>query len=1223
LQRDTQLLMEARMKNLYKALLAFLLILGLVTILPSQSFKPVYFKLKDIKDISKTAPTTGQVLAWDAATLLWTPTTVTGTGDMVAATWGPAGYILAAVGGTGINTSGSTGIALVTGGTWSVSNTPTFTTAHVTNVILEGGTYDTTFVAGTPSAAVSYTFPPADGTASQFLQTNGAAALSWATVPSLGSGTTNYVAYWTSGTAIGAEQYLATSRGGTGITSAGLTGVPSISAGIWSVSATLTDAQVADNITLTNITQVTTRSHASLTDIGTNTHAQLDTHKTTEDAITGLVYVNGAGTYSAKVIGTDVQAYHANLAAIAGATWTGASSITTLGTIATGAWHGTVIDADHGGTGQTAYTIGDLLYASSTSALSKLGIGATTTYLKGGGTGAGPSWATLDKTAIGLANVDNTSDATKDAAATVLTNKTGFNGLVITANTGAVTTGTWNAGAVTSSGAVKGTSVVLEGGTYDTTFSPGTPTASKTYVFPLTDGSNGQALTTNGSAVMSWTTVAGGGDMLASTFDADSDNRINQAAGGTDLDTSASTGTPQVAVGTWSVLGTVIADTATNTFTVTKGSSDLIVSADSTIDQNLAQAASPTHAGLTLSANSATLTHSGSTSLTIASTSGTVIVEAITFNAGNITAGGWQGTAIANTYGGTGQNSSAWTGYPYVTAGTWAADTIITKVTNGIKVLGASAAYATITHDGTNTTIDSSTGAVIITKTGGTGPATLELSDGSSNYITLTSPSISADYTITLPTTGGTANYAMITNGSGTLSFSVLPVAGGGTAIASYTIGDMLYASATGTLSKLAAVATGSVLGSAGTGTAPAWISDLPTGMTIGSAYVYRAGGTDVGVSDGGTNISSYAVGDLLYASGTGALSKLADVATGYFLASGGVNTAPAWANDLPTALTIGGAYVYRAAGTDVAVADGGTNIGSYAVGDLLYASATGTLSKLADVAAGSFLRAGGVNTAPAWSTATIPTTAGSAGNTLISDGTDWSSANVLSAVPTGLTYTTATRAISLTTGYMIPGAGTSGQMLISQGASAPAWTTSLWPGTVTAFKLLAATATNTVSELAAVGATGEYLAGATGAIPAWTALSSVATLSGLTSVGTITTGTWNALKKAIAVNSGNNATVDLTAAGTCLGQIYTNAGNDSDTHYDLPAAVVGMSMTFFVTDAFTITVDPNGNDRIIGTSANGDYLQGGAVVGNMLALVCVKANEWQTVGKNGTWTEE
>jgi len=38
-----------------------------------------------------------------------------------------------------------------------------------------------------------------------------------------------------------------------------------------------------------------------------------------------------------------------------------------------------------------------------------------------------------------------------------VTNATSYNGLVITANTGAVTTGTWNAGAVTSSGAVTGT----------------------------------------------------------------------------------------------------------------------------------------------------------------------------------------------------------------------------------------------------------------------------------------------------------------------------------------------------------------------------------------------------------------------------------------------------------------------------------------------------------------------------------------------------------------------------------------------------------------------------------------------------------------------------------------------------------------------------------------------------------------------------------------------
>ena len=46
---------------------------------------------------------------------------------------------------------------------------------------------------------------------------------------------------------------------------------------------------------------------------------------------------------------------------------------------------------------------------------------------------------------------------------------------------------------------------------------------------------------------------------------------------------------------------------------------------------------------------------------------------------------------------------------------------------------------------------------------------------------------------------------------------------------------------------------------------------------------------------NGGTGLSSYAVGDLIYASGSCTLSKLADVATGNVLISGGVTTAPLW----------------------------------------------------------------------------------------------------------------------------------------------------------------------------------------------------------------------------------------------------------------------------------------------------------------------------------------
>lgn len=70
---------------------------------------------------------------------------------------------------------------------------------------------------------------------------------------------------------------------------------------------------------------------------------------------------------------------------------------------------------------------------------------------------------------------------------------------------------------------------------------------------------------------------------------------------------------------------------------------------------------------------------------------------------------------------------------------------------------------------------------------------------------------------------------------------------------------------------------------------------DLATGVTIGTAYVYRAGGTDVAVADGGTGLSSYAVGDVLYASATGTLAGRAAVAVGQVLASAGVNTAPAY----------------------------------------------------------------------------------------------------------------------------------------------------------------------------------------------------------------------------------------------------------------------------------------------------------------------------------------
>ncbi len=70
-----------------------------------------------------------------------------------------------------------------------------------------------------------------------------------------------------------------------------------------------------------------------------------------------------------------------------------ASSLTSVGTIATGVWNGTAVDATHGGTAQTSWATGDLLYASGTNTLAKLATsGVNNTFLRI--FGGVPSWQT-------------------------------------------------------------------------------------------------------------------------------------------------------------------------------------------------------------------------------------------------------------------------------------------------------------------------------------------------------------------------------------------------------------------------------------------------------------------------------------------------------------------------------------------------------------------------------------------------------------------------------------------------------------------------------------------------------------------------------------------------------------------------------------------------------------------------------------------------------------
>jgi hypothetical protein len=67
-------------------------------------------------------------------------------------------------------------------------------------------------------------------------------------------------------------------------------------------------------------------------------------------------------------------------------TYAGQNTITTLGTIASGTWQGTTIGTIYGGTGNTSYSIGDLLVGAAANALNKLSIGTTGKVLQSNGT---------------------------------------------------------------------------------------------------------------------------------------------------------------------------------------------------------------------------------------------------------------------------------------------------------------------------------------------------------------------------------------------------------------------------------------------------------------------------------------------------------------------------------------------------------------------------------------------------------------------------------------------------------------------------------------------------------------------------------------------------------------------------------------------------------------------------------------------------------------------
>ena len=123
-----------------------------------------------------------------------------------------------------------------------------------------------------------------------------------------------------------------------------------------------------------------------------------------------------------------------------------------------------------------------------------------------------------------------------------------------------------------------------------------------------------------------------------------------------------------------------------------------------------------------------------------------------------------------------------------------------------------------------------------------------------------------------------------ITDGLAVASLPTVTVAKGGTNLTSFTAGDVLYATGSTTLAKLAKGTAEQVLAMNSGATAPDWGSvDLTVLPTIS-------------VDKGGTNISSFAAGDILYATGATTLAKLAKGTAAQTLKMNAGATAPEWA---------------------------------------------------------------------------------------------------------------------------------------------------------------------------------------------------------------------------------------------------------------------------------------------------------------------------------------
>lgn len=274
---------------------------------------------------------------------------------------------------------------------------------------------------------------------------------------------------------------------------------------------------------------------------------------------------------------------------------------------------------------------------------------------------------------------------------------------------------------------------------------------------------------------------------------------------------------------------------------------------------------------------------------------------------------------------------------------------------------------------------------------------------GTVTSVNLTAPSfisvggvpITSSGTIALSLVSQTANKVFAgpaSGGSAAPSFRALvaddlptvPATKGGTGLTAYTTGDIIYASSSTSMARLAGVATGNALLSGGVGSAPSWGKiDLTTTVT-----------GILPVANGGTGASS--LGTLSRTNDTNVTLTLGGTPANSMLQS--VSITAGWSGQLSIAR--GGTGQATASAAFDALAPTTTR------GDLIFRNAT-TNTRLAASTSGYLLQTNGAGTDPTWS-GFLQAGTGATTRTWQAKGRDFVSVQDFGAVGNGTTNDTA-----------------------------------------------------------------------------------------------------------------------------------------------------------------------------------------------------------------------